>query len=160
MADTNEIVHVVLVEWADDAPADVSEQASRLSTEHLTGIDGVLSVSSGGSVSPEQLEAGFTWMLVVRFRDPAAPRPATPTSPTPRTSPWRPTSAMPPPASSSSTSRPSPPPGPEEVRRRPQPPSRPADGQPWVASAARTERTHLPRLSTRPVRRAGPRLRA
>ncbi|ROS53887.1 Dabb family protein [Frigoribacterium sp. PhB118] len=72
MADTDEIVHVVLVEWAEGAPADVAEQASRLSTEHLTGIDGVLSVSSGGSVSPEELEAGLDWMLVVRFRDAAA----------------------------------------------------------------------------------------
>lgn len=72
MTDTNEVLHVVLVEWAEGAPADVAEQASRLSTEHLTGIDGVLWVSSGGSLSPEQLEAGFDWMLVVRFRDPAA----------------------------------------------------------------------------------------
>jgi len=72
MADTDEIVHVVLVEWAEGAPADVAEQATRLSTEHLTGIDGVLSVSSGESVSPEQLEAGFDWMLVVRFRDAGA----------------------------------------------------------------------------------------
>ncbi|NRD26330.1 Dabb family protein [Frigoribacterium sp. VKM Ac-2836] len=71
-ADAHEIVHVVLVEWSETAPADASEQASRLSTEHLTGIDGVLSVSSGESVSPEQLEAGFDWMLVVRFRDTAA----------------------------------------------------------------------------------------
>ena len=30
MADTDEIVHVVLVEWAEGAPADVAEQATRL----------------------------------------------------------------------------------------------------------------------------------
>ena len=72
MAETDEIVHVVLVEWAEGAPAGVSEQASRLSTEHLTGIDGVLSVSSGPTVSGEGLEGGFDWMLVVRFRDRAA----------------------------------------------------------------------------------------
>lgn len=72
MVGTSELPHVVLVEWAEGAPVDMAEQATRLSTEYLTGIDGVLSVSSGGSVSPEQLEAGFDWMLVARFRDPAA----------------------------------------------------------------------------------------
>lgn len=72
MAVVGEVVHVVLVEWADGAPADVASRASRLADEHLTGIDGVLSVSSGESVSTEQLEAGFRWMLVVRFRDLAA----------------------------------------------------------------------------------------
>ena len=30
MADMDEIVHVVLVEWAEGAPADVAEQATRL----------------------------------------------------------------------------------------------------------------------------------
>jgi hypothetical protein len=72
MTVTDELVHVVLVEWADGAPADVAEQATRLSDELLTRIDGVLSVSSGESVGGEQLEAGFDWMLVVRFRDRAA----------------------------------------------------------------------------------------
>ncbi|WP_209559463.1 Dabb family protein [Frigoribacterium sp. PvP032] len=70
MAETAELLHVVLAEWNDGV--DATEQASTLSDEHLTTIDGVLSVSSGPTVSGEGLEGGFHWMLVVRFRDRAA----------------------------------------------------------------------------------------
>jgi hypothetical protein len=66
-----EIVHVVLVEW-DTADTTVPERATALAHEHLPTIDGVVSVESGPSVSPEGLEGGFDWMLVVRFRDAAA----------------------------------------------------------------------------------------
>lgn len=70
MAETAELLHVVLAEWNDGV--DATDQATTLSDEHLTTIDGVLSVSSGPTVSGEGLEGGFDWMLVVRFRDRAA----------------------------------------------------------------------------------------
>jgi hypothetical protein len=64
------ITHVVLVQWTDRA--DRSAEADGLSREHLTRIDGVVSVVSGPSVSPEGKEGAYDWMLVVRFRDRAA----------------------------------------------------------------------------------------
>jgi len=70
MAETTEVLHVVLAEWNDGV--DETARATALSDEHLTTIDGVLSVSSGPTVSGEGLEGGFDWMLVVRFRDRAA----------------------------------------------------------------------------------------
>jgi hypothetical protein len=70
MAETTEVLHVVLAEWNDGV--DATARSTELSDEHLTRIDGVLSVSSGPTVSGEGLEGGFDWMLVVRFRDRAA----------------------------------------------------------------------------------------
>jgi hypothetical protein len=70
MAETTEVLHVVLAEWNDGV--DATARSTELSDEHLTTIDGVLSVSSGPTVSGEGLEGGFDWMLVVRFRDAAA----------------------------------------------------------------------------------------
>jgi hypothetical protein len=66
------VVHVVLVEWAESADADVAEQASTKSTENLTTLDGVVSVTSGPNIGDEQLQGGFDWMLAVHFRDRAA----------------------------------------------------------------------------------------
>ncbi len=64
------VTHVVLVTWdGDDGHA---ERADALCREHLTRIDGVESVRSGPSVSPEGKEGGYDWMLVVHFRDRAA----------------------------------------------------------------------------------------
>jgi len=70
MAETTEVLHVVLAEWKDGV--DAAAEATRMSDEKLTTIDGVLSVSSGPTISGEGLEGGFDWMLVVRFRDRAA----------------------------------------------------------------------------------------
>ena len=70
MAETTEVLHVVLAEWNEGV--DAAAEATRLSDEKLTTIDGVLSVSSGPSIGTEHLEAGFDWMLVVRFRDRAS----------------------------------------------------------------------------------------
>ena len=70
MAETTEVLHVVLAEWNEGV--DAAAEATRLSDEKLTTIDGVLSVSSGPSIGTEHLEAGFDWMLVVRFRDASA----------------------------------------------------------------------------------------
>jgi hypothetical protein len=66
-----EIEHVVLVEWAGEQAA-AAEQADALVDRHLTLIDGIVRADRGTSVSTEQLEGGFHWMLAVRFRDVAA----------------------------------------------------------------------------------------
>lgn len=61
------VTHVVLVRWQDGV--DASAEADAITREHLPGIDGVLSVESGPSVSTEGKEGDFDWMLVVGFRD-------------------------------------------------------------------------------------------
>jgi len=61
------VTHVVLVQW--NADGDRSAEADSLAREHLTKIEGVLSVQSGSSVSTEGKEGDFDWMLVVEFRD-------------------------------------------------------------------------------------------
>ncbi|HEX7834787.1 MAG TPA: Dabb family protein [Pseudolysinimonas sp.] len=63
------LVHVVLIEWA--SPIDGVE-LSRLIDERLRGLPGVLSIAEGASVSPEGLEGGFDWGMVVTFNGAAA----------------------------------------------------------------------------------------
>jgi len=72
MAATEEIMHVVLADWAEGADADTTAQATAKSTENLTSLDGVLSVTSGPNIGDEGLQGDFDWMLVVHFRDEAA----------------------------------------------------------------------------------------
>ncbi|WP_375388803.1 Dabb family protein [uncultured Amnibacterium sp.] len=62
-----EIVHVVLVEWAAEAPPDVARQAEAVVDANLVALPGVLTVERGGSISGEGLEDGFDWALVIRF---------------------------------------------------------------------------------------------
>ena len=64
-----EIVHVVLVEWASDAPSDVAQQADEQVDANLVALPGVLTVERGPSVSGEGKESGFDWALVIRFAD-------------------------------------------------------------------------------------------
>ena len=64
----SEVVHVVLVEWREDAE-DAEAQADRLVERHLVPLPGVLTVEHGPSVSTEGLESGFAWALVIRFAD-------------------------------------------------------------------------------------------
>ncbi|WP_158589975.1 Dabb family protein [Amnibacterium setariae] len=61
-----QVVHVVLVEWAEGRDG-AAEEAEGLVDQHLRGIPGVLSVDRGPSVSTEGLESGFDWALVIRF---------------------------------------------------------------------------------------------
>lgn len=61
------VTHVVLVEWHQGT--DRAAEVDAVVEQHLHRIDGVESVHSGPSISTEGLEAGFDWMLVVRFRD-------------------------------------------------------------------------------------------
>ena len=64
-----QLVHVVLVDWAETAPADVAEEATALVDRHLRPLPGIVSLERGGSVSGEGLESGFEWALVIRFAD-------------------------------------------------------------------------------------------
>lgn len=66
------ITHVVLVCWREDASASTLDELSRIVDKFVTHIPGVLQVAHGDSVSPEGLEGGFQWALVVTFADLAA----------------------------------------------------------------------------------------
>jgi hypothetical protein len=63
------VVHVVLTRWKPDAPADALESMRARTRRFPVTVPGVLGVVEGPSSSPEGLEAGFTWALVVTFRD-------------------------------------------------------------------------------------------
>ena len=62
-----EIVHVVLVEWAADAPTDIAQQVDEAVERYLPPLPGVLTVDHGGKAGSEGLEDGFDWALVIRF---------------------------------------------------------------------------------------------
>ncbi len=62
-----QLIHVVLVRWRDD----LSEQARegvRVAARDMVGrVPGIVQLDEGPSVSPEGLEQGFDWGLVVTF---------------------------------------------------------------------------------------------
>jgi hypothetical protein len=66
------VVHVVLVEWGADTPDQVKEEARAAAQGFPSRIDGVLSVVEGPSTSPENLEGGLDYGLVITFVDAAA----------------------------------------------------------------------------------------
>lgn len=59
-----QLVHVVLVEWADGVDA---AEAEALVDANLRPLPGVLVLDRGPSISGEGLEGGFDWALVIRF---------------------------------------------------------------------------------------------
>lgn len=67
-----EIVHVVLLRWAQAAPPDVVARLDDLVAAMRAAIPGVLEVAHGPGVSVEGLEQGYTYGLYVRFADAAA----------------------------------------------------------------------------------------
>ncbi|MCB2412416.1 Dabb family protein [Demequina sp. TTPB684] len=67
MSAPGSIVHVVLTEWRDDAPAEVLEKMRADVGRFVGEIPGVVDVVEGSSASVEGLEAGFEWALVVTF---------------------------------------------------------------------------------------------
>ena len=75
------VVHMVLVRWKPGfARADLDELTA-LAKAFSESIPGVLAVQCGPSTSPEGLEGGFDWALVVTFasssaRDEYLPHPA------------------------------------------------------------------------------------
>jgi hypothetical protein len=69
MTARTEITHVVLVRWKPETTDDTRE-AIRASVRALaTEIPGIHRLVEGPSVSPEGLEAGFDYVLVVDFAD-------------------------------------------------------------------------------------------
>ena len=67
-----QIMHVVLVRWAQTAPSDVVERLDRAATSVRDTVPGIVELSHGPSVSTEHLEQGYTYGLHVRFADAAA----------------------------------------------------------------------------------------
>lgn len=75
------VVHVVLVEWRPETPADALAQLSEGVGRLRDQVPGISSVVCGPSVSVEGLESGFEWGLVITFtsadaRDGYLPHPA------------------------------------------------------------------------------------
>ena len=66
------VVHVVLVKWRDDVPASAREEIARDARAMADAIPGILALEEGPSVSPEGLEQGFEWGLIVTFESPEA----------------------------------------------------------------------------------------
>lgn len=58
------VTHIVLVDWSS---ADPAARAAELVDLHLPRIPGVAGVARGASSSPEGLESGYDWALVVEF---------------------------------------------------------------------------------------------
>ena len=56
------VLHVVLVRWREGAPGALTPLVDAMS-----GIPGVQDIAYGTSISPENLEAGYEWMLAVTF---------------------------------------------------------------------------------------------
>ena len=63
------IVHVVLVQWRADASEEDRRGIRSAARGMADAIPGILALDEGPSVSPEGLESGFDWGLVVTFED-------------------------------------------------------------------------------------------
>jgi hypothetical protein len=75
------VVHLVLVRWKPDVSRAELDELAELAGTFPDTIPGVLAVHCGPSTSPEGLEGGFEWALVVSFasrsaRDRYLPHPA------------------------------------------------------------------------------------
>ena len=75
------VVHVVLVRWKPDVSRAELDELTESAVAFPTTIPGILAVHCGPSTSPEGLEQGFEWALVVSFasssaRDEYLPHPA------------------------------------------------------------------------------------
>ena len=66
------VVHVVLVRWKPQVSAGALEELRGLAGAFPDKIPGVLAINSGPSTSPEGLEGGFDWALIVSFASSAA----------------------------------------------------------------------------------------
>lgn len=62
-----EVVHVVLVEWRADLSAEARESAREAARAMAGRIPGIVRLDEGASASPEGLERGYEWGLVVTF---------------------------------------------------------------------------------------------
>ena len=68
----SKITHVVLVRWKDATPAETVDAIRGVSRSLAAAIPGIVTLSEGPSVSPEGLESGFEYGLVIEFVDAAA----------------------------------------------------------------------------------------
>jgi hypothetical protein len=66
------VVHVVLIAWKPDATSERRQQARTQAQAFGERIPGILTVVEGPSVSPEGLERGHDYALVITFADEAA----------------------------------------------------------------------------------------
>lgn len=72
MSTPGNIVHMVLVQWRADTPAEVLSEIRETIGRFQAEVPGIVSVTEGPSVSTEGFESGFEWALVVTFADAAA----------------------------------------------------------------------------------------
>jgi hypothetical protein len=69
MSASHGVTHVVLVRWAPTTPSDVRESIRATARSLATEIPGISRLVEGPSVSPENLEQGFDYALVIEFVD-------------------------------------------------------------------------------------------
>jgi len=66
------VTHIVLVRWKPGIPSAHLQQLAEGVAAVPQGIPGVLSAVCGPSTSPEGLEGGYEWALVVTFANGSA----------------------------------------------------------------------------------------
>src|SRR5690606_31849871 len=66
------VTHVVLVRWSPDTPIETRESIRATARSLATEIPGISRLVEGPSVSPEGLEQGFDYALILDFVDSAA----------------------------------------------------------------------------------------
>jgi Stress responsive A/B Barrel Domain len=66
------IVHVVLIEWNKEMSAATLDKLRETARAMQAQIRGIMKIDEGRSVSPEGLEGGFSYGLVIIFEDAAA----------------------------------------------------------------------------------------
>ncbi|MCP2031202.1 hypothetical protein L1277_001293 [Okibacterium sp. HSC-33S16] len=69
MSASHGVTHVVLVRWAPTTPPNVRESIRATARSLATEIPGISRLVEGPSVSPENLEQGFDYALVIDFVD-------------------------------------------------------------------------------------------
>ena len=75
------VTHVVLVRWSTDTPLETRDSIRAMARSLATEIPGVTRLVEGPSVSPEGLEQGYDYALILDFenaeaRDAYLPHPA------------------------------------------------------------------------------------
>ncbi len=66
------VIHVVLIQWRGDTTAAQLERARSTARGMANRIPGIDGLNEGPSVSPEGLEQGHDYALVIRFSDTSA----------------------------------------------------------------------------------------
>lgn len=66
------VTHVVLVRWSSNTPLETRESIRATARSLATEVPGISRLVEGPSVSPEGLEQGFDYALIIDFVDSAA----------------------------------------------------------------------------------------